>query len=258
MTGAQPRSSGRIWTAGRTATNVALAAAIIGAWLTAHIYSVFFFDIDSRSWHLVPLLIAVNCWLSVGLFIIAHDCMHGTLVPFRPRINRAVGQLCLTLYAGFSFDQLNEKHHRHHRYSGTAEDPDFHDSPPYGFWRWFANFLGEYFSWRSYLHIVVQFMIYVLLLGAPLENALLLWSLPAILSALQLFLFGTYLPHRPSQLAFGDRHRSRSNDYGWLVSLLTCFHFGYHHEHHLYPNVAWWELPRMRRRLQATQGTALR
>ncbi|MFA9473554.1 MAG: fatty acid desaturase [Filomicrobium sp.] len=27
------------------------------------------------------------------------------------------------------------------------------------------------------------------------------------------------------------------------MSLLTCFHFGYHHEHHLQPDVPWWRLP---------------
>jgi beta-carotene ketolase (CrtW type) len=31
------------------------------------------------------------------------------------------------------------------------------------------------------------------------------------------------------------------------VSLLTCFHFGYHHEHHDTPWVPWWKLPAQRR-----------
>ena len=32
-----------------------------------------------------------------------------------------------------------------------------------------------------------------------------------------------------------------------LGSLVTCYHFGYHHEHHLYPAVPSWRLPAARR-----------
>jgi beta-carotene ketolase (CrtW type) len=37
------------------------------------------------------------------------------------------------------------------------------------------------------------------------------------------------MPHKPElRPEFTDRHRARSNDYAWWLSLLTCFHFGYH------------------------------
>ena len=75
-------------------------------------------------------------------------------------------------------------------------------------------------------------------------------ALPAILSSVQLFTFGTFLPHRHEEAPFVDAHRSRTNDFGWLASLLTCFHFGYHHEHHLSPGTPWWALPAKRRELQ--------
>ncbi len=97
---------------------------------------------------------------------------------------------------------------------------------------------------------------YILVLGAPVQNVLLFWALPAVLSSLQLFIFGTYLPHVPDDPAFNDRHNARSNDYPAWLSLLTCFHFGYHHEHHLYPGVPWWRLPKARRHRngQASSG----
>jgi beta-carotene ketolase (CrtW type) len=41
--------------------------------------------------------VALQTWLSTGLFITAHDAMHGTLAPGRPHWNRAVGGLCLML-----------------------------------------------------------------------------------------------------------------------------------------------------------------
>ena len=112
----EPESRGRAI----TLTNIALAAAIISSWLAAHIYSVFFFEFSAGTWPLAAILFLLNTWLSVGLFIVAHDCMHGSLVPFRPAVNRSIGRLCLTLYAGFSYDDLNRKHHLHHRHAGTG------------------------------------------------------------------------------------------------------------------------------------------
>ena len=75
------------------------------------------------------------------------------------------------------------------------------------------------------------------------EAVLLFWGVPAILSSLQLFAFGTWLPHRRGEQPFADRHRARSSGFGWFASLLTCFHFGYHHEHHDMPHLPWWRLP---------------
>ena len=225
------------------AIGLALAALIIGAWLAAHVGAVFFYDWSGAGLWVSPLVVALLCWLYVGLFIVAHDCMHGTLVPFRPSLNRLVGRLCLLVYAGFDFDAMNRKHHLHHRHAGTAGDPDFDARAPQGFWRWYAKFFGEYFSGREFSIIFAVVCAY-LLLGAPLLNIWIFWALPAVLSSLQLFAFGTYLPHRPSPMAaFSDRHNARSSRFGWLVSLMTCFHFGYHHEHHEHPGLPWWRLP---------------
>lgn len=220
-----------------------LALAILATWGATHIATVFFYPWTALSIVCVPLIVAFQCWLYVGMFIVAHDCMHGSLVPFRPRINRAVGRLCLMLYAGFWFDTMNRQHHLHHRHSGTADDPDFDATPPYGFWHWYLKFFVEYFSWTQIAILSAVFWLYFGWLGAPLVNTLVFWTLPAILSSLQLFTFGTYLPHRPAQAPFADRHQARSNEYSWLMSLLSCFHFGYHHAHHLEPGAPWWRLP---------------
>ncbi|MEQ1613576.1 MAG: fatty acid desaturase [Hyphomicrobiaceae bacterium] len=228
----------------QSAIGVALAVGIIVAWALVHGLAVFLYPWDRLG--LVPalLVIALQCWLCVGLFIVAHDCMHGTLVPRRPGWNWAFGTVCLALYACFNFSALNPKHHLHHRYSGTGRDPDFLEHPPRGFWRWYVKFFGEYFSWGQLGLLAVVNWTYILVLGAPVANVLLFWALPAILSSLQLFTFGTYLPHVPTtDEPFNDRHHARSNDYPVWLSLLTCFHFGYHHEHHLHPGIPWWRLP---------------
>jgi beta-carotene ketolase (CrtW type) len=218
------------------------------AWLATHIHGVFL-----QRWRpgagllAVPLLILLQSWLNVGLFIIAHDCMHGSLAPFRPGLNRSVGRIALFLYAGFSFDRLIGKHFAHHRHAGTALDPDFSEDHPDQFWPWYIGFMREYFGWREFGVLTAILGIYLALLGASVANILAFWALPALLSSLQLFYFGTYLPHRRGEEPFADHHQARSNEFSWLVSLLTCFHFGYHHEHHARPHVPWWQLPSARR-----------
>jgi beta-carotene ketolase (CrtW type) len=223
-----------------------LAAAIAAAWLALHIYSVFFHPFTPAGLAIAPLLVLALTWLNVGLFIVAHDCMHGSLAPGRPALNRNVGRLMLALYAGFSFDRLLPKHHDHHKHAGTERDPDF--SHANRFWPWYLAFFREYFGWREFAILAALLWSYILLLGASPVNALLFWGVPAILSSLQLFLFGTYLPHRRDEADFADRHRARSNDYGYIASLLSCYHFGYHHEHHRSPGTPWWKLPSLRAR----------
>jgi beta-carotene ketolase (CrtW type) len=239
----------------QTGIGLGLAAGIAGAWVSLHLYGVFFHPLTSTGLLVAPLLVAAICWLNVGLFIVAHDCMHGSLAPGRPKLNKWVGRLMLRLYAGFSFDRLVGKHFDHHRHAGTAGDPDFSEKHPSAFWPWYSEFLRQYFGVRELAVLTVLVAVYVLVLGAPYANLLLFWALPAILSSLQLFLFGTYLPHRKEEREFADRHRARSNDFSWLASLLSCFHFGYHHEHHLAPHVPWWRLPAQRARLRGLSGS---
>jgi beta-carotene ketolase (CrtW type) len=227
----------------QTAIGLSLAAAIVLAWAALHVGSVFFLTLEGAGLAAAPLLVLALCWLNVGLFIVAHDAMHGSLAPGRPRMNLWTGRLALALYAGFSFDRLRAKHFEHHRSPGTADDPDFDADHPSAFWPWYLAFFRQYFGWRELAVLTALVGIYILLLGAPYPNLLLFWALPAILSSLQLFLFGTFLPHRSGADPFSDRHRARSSDHGRLTSLLTCFHFGYHHEHHRSPATPWWRLP---------------
>jgi beta-carotene ketolase (CrtW type) len=231
----------------QTAIGLGLALLIGGCWLALHIYGVFFHDLTPWGWAVAPLLVASLCWLNVGLFIVAHDCMHGSLAPGRPALNRAVGRVALLLYAGFWMDRLMAKHRLHHVHAGTGEDPDFAERHPTRFWPWYLAFFREYIGWREFGILALLLWSYILLLGASPVNALLFWGVPAILSSLQLFYFGTFLPHRQDEQDFTDRHRARSNDFSLPVSLLTCFHFGYHHEHHRAPHLPWWRLPEERR-----------
>lgn len=230
----------------QTAIGLALAALIVGSWLTLQLFALFGLRLGDVDLLLLPLIVAVLCWLNVGLFIVAHDAMHGSLAPGRPRLNRAVGRVALSLYALFSFDRLRPQHFAHHEAPGTDADPDFHGADPRRFVPWYQAFIRRYFG-LAQLGMLAIVVAALLVLGAPLANVLLLWALPAILSSLQLFYFGTYRPHRHEAGEFADDHRARSTGFSWLASLLSCYHFGYHHEHHLAPHVPWWRLPAERR-----------
>lgn len=225
-------------------TGAWLAAALISVWAASIGLSVFVFPLSlALLWAAVPVAL-FHMWLFVGLFIAAHDAMHGSLAPGHPRLNRGLGALCMFLYAGFDFAAAQPKHHQHHAAPGSAQDPDSH--PSNHFWPWYGRFLTTYFGWRNAAFVSTVLTAF-LLLGARPANALLFWAAPAILSSVQLFTFGTFLPHRRAQQPFLDAHNARSNDWPEWLSLLTCFHFGYHHEHHLHPGAPWWRLPQMRR-----------
>ncbi|MEN2494870.1 MAG: hypothetical protein TECD_00780 [Hyphomicrobiaceae bacterium hypho_1] len=230
----------------QTLFGILIASAVVATWIMTHIHSVFYFKWGIHAIISGPLCFLAISWLYVGLFITAHDCMHGSLAPSLPRLNDAIGRLCLFLYIGFFFSELKKKHYLHHHYSGTVNDPDFYASPPHGFCRWYWSFLTEYFGWSQLLFIIIVAISYLLVFNVSFLNLLFFWAMPALGSSLQLFYFGTYLPHRPEKVPFADSHLARSNNYNWLVSLLTCFHFGYHYEHHCFPNVPWWNLPAIR------------
>lgn len=228
------------------AVGLTLATLILGGWLAAHVWGVFFYPLEGAGLVLAPVYVALQSWLGTGMFIVAHDAMHGSLAPGRPRTNAAIGQLAVGLYAAFSYRRLYEKHHAHHRAPGTHDDPDFHADRPTTFAPWFLRFFRTYFGWREFGLVTVVLVVYLFVLRAGPLNTALFWGLPAILSALQLFYFGTWLPHRHGPGAFPDRHNARTLPRSWLWSLLTCFHFGRHHEHHLSPATPWWRLPSVR------------
>jgi len=239
------------------AAGLAVAGSIIAAWLAIHLFGIFVWRADLHGWPLAAALILLQTWLSTGLFITAHDAMHGSLAPGRPNLNRWIGALCLMLYAGLSYRQLLPKHAAHHRHAGSADDPDFHAADPRRLLPWFARFFATYYTHGQFIRIIAASLVYTQLLGASLWNILLFWAAPAVLALVQLFVFGTYLPHRQGEEPFADAHRTRSSAFSKPVSLLTCFHFGgYHHEHHLSPGTPWWRLPAFRREREASARSA--
>ncbi|MEM1387736.1 MAG: fatty acid desaturase [Pseudomonadota bacterium] len=221
---------------------LSLAALIIGAWFSLLVFSLGYAD-WSVLWPFAPFVVALQTWLFVGLFIVAHDAIHGTLAPRLPLVNEVIGTLCVGLYAGFTYGALAASHHDHHRFVGTDQDPDFHPEDPTHFWPWYIGFFRHYFTWRQFVALFLASVTLAVILQERAPYMLIFWALPAILSSFQLFYFGTYVPHRHDHEPFEDHHLSRRTNLPWLLSLLACFHFGHHHTHHAQPSVPWWRLP---------------
>ncbi len=187
---------------------------------------------------LTYLRILLQAHLFTGLFITAHDAMHGTVAPKHPKLNHWVGRICTALFIFNSYKILRPKHYLHHRHVASEQDPDYHRGHP-GFWRWYVDFVKEYVRWWQILLAAITFN--VLALVIPQENLILYWVIPSLLSTLQLFYFGTYLPHKGEHEA-QNVHRSRSQSKNHVLAFLSCYFFGYHYEHHDSPATAWWRL----------------
>ena len=183
---------------------------------------------------MVYLAILVQTHLYTGLFITAHDAMHG-LVSSNKKVNHAIGWFSALLFSYNFYWKLFPKHHEHHRHVATDKDPDYHSSN--NFVIWYFSFVKQYVTIWQILLMAVSFNILKLFL--PTENLIVFWMLPAILSTLQLFFFGTYLPHRGES---ENQHHSSSQSKNHLWSFLSCYFFGYHFEHHDSPGTPWWRL----------------
>jgi len=201
-------------------------------------------------WWAIAAAVLLRTLLHTGLFIVGHDAMHGVLLPRSPRWNHRLGACALGLYAGLAYGNCRRNHRRHHRHTASPADPDFHPDPSAGPGRWYLRFMAGYLTPVQMLRLLAGWGALVLLSWPANQgcwlNLLLFSSLPLLLSSLQLFLFGTYLPHRRQRSA-GAAGGPASLDWPAWLSLLACFHFGYHREHHDRPDLAWFELPALRR-----------
>lgn len=203
-------------------------------------------------------LILIRTFLQTGLFIVGHDAMHGSLLPASTRWNERIGRLVLALYAGLPWEPSCRKHHNHHQAPGSLLDPDHQGARPGGPLRWYGRFMASYLSVNQLAGLIGAWLVALLLLRPltphPLAGLLLVWILPLVLSSLQLFVVGTYLPHRQGEGRSVDRHRAASLPWPETLSLLACYHFGYHWEHHRHPQLPWYSLPAARRLMTVPGG----
>lgn len=219
-------------------TGAIIGLSLIGLW-SAHLYYCLL-HFDPEWWHPMTYIhVMIQSHLYTGLFITAHDAMHGIAARDR-RWNQALGWVCAGLFAFNYYPVLLRKHHLHHRFVATDQDPDYHAG---SFWVWYYHFARQYVTGWQIVAMAVAFNLLIMVLPEP--NVILYWMIPSVLATFQLFYFGTYLPHR-GEHASDNRHKARSQPVDHLRAFLTCYFFGYHYEHHDSPATPWWQLYRVR------------
>jgi beta-carotene ketolase (CrtW type) len=227
-------------------SGLALSIVILGLWMISFILFLSI-PISTTSWLYVAGAVILRAYLQTGLFIVAHDAMHGNLLPLHSNVNNMIGRLAVTMYAFLPYDHCRENHSKHHRYTAQVDDPDFCDSSSNPLF-WYCKFIGEYFPWRSLVTFILCMVMgiasLIFLFKVNAINLVLFWLMPLVLSSLQLFYFGTYLPHQQIEDNRNFLPRLHRDRYSLIWSLISCYNFGhYHWEHHQYPNVPWYELP---------------
>ncbi len=213
---------------GEIIAGLVLLSWAISLWLLLHLKVNFYSPLPY-------VLLLVQTHLYTGLFITAHDAMHGVVSRHR-KVNVFIGALAAGLFAYNNFNRLLPKHHAHHHHVATSEDPDYHSG---NFFAWYFNFLKNYITWQQLVLMAITFNL--LKLVFPPENVILFWMIPAILATFQLFYFGTYLPHR-GEHAPDNKHKAHTQGKNHAWAFISCYFFGYHYEHHDKPYVPWWLL----------------
>jgi beta-carotene/zeaxanthin 4-ketolase len=247
------RGDGTTANPGRESVSGVLPAfLIIGLWAGHLVYALAFVPVPIAgetdgsvlTWLRLFLHLALQSYFYTGLFITAHDAMHGSASHNR-RLNRWIGRVAAFLFAAFSYRKLHANHMKHHRWPGEARDPDFYPRSQ-NFLVWFVVFFYRY---ATVIQLVTMALLFNLLrLVVPTWNIIFFWVVPAFIATFQLFYFGTYRPHRyPHTHEMGPHHaRSQQKNHFW--AMLSCYFFGYHIEHHNSPGTPWWRLHELKDR----------
>lgn len=230
-----------------------IALAIMGAWicnlawfLPAHL--------PTLSAFVLVAAVLLQTFLNTGLFVTAHDAIHGSVYPADSNVNRWVGELCAIAYACLPYQTLAANHKLHHRDPTGTADPDFNPRHNASFFACYVRFIQQYWGWRQFLQLTGFLVIMAWIFQLAPANLAVFWGIPSFLSSLQLFYFGTYRPHQSLDRTSGANRKDDGNPYScctksdvlpWLLSLLACYHFGYHQEHHDRPDTPWWGLPQV-------------
>jgi beta-carotene ketolase (CrtW type) len=220
---------------------ILIAMIIVLTWAAHLLYSLALVEINFLS----PFFyfhILLQTYLYTGLFITGHDAMHGNVTRNR-QVNQAIGYVSVFLYAGMWYRTLIRNHGMHHRFPGTGKDPDYSEGSQ-NFFVWWFRFMFHYVTWIQLVIMAVVYNIFkIWFTDGPI---LYFWVIPAILSTFQLFYFGTFVPHREPHTSLMGPHKARTLRKNHLLAMLSCYFFGYHREHHEYPETPWWKLYRMK------------
>lgn len=217
----------------------------------------------------VTLLCSLLMGFSVaGLPILMHEACH-SLLSRNPIVNRWLGFLC-GVPGLVSVSAYRSIHLIHHSYTRTDQDPDNIDQGnavplPKAFLHYLVLVAGIYFyiptvavtgfkKGRKEMKraILVEYsLMMAMVAGAfilfPLESLVRYWLIPLLIAA-QLSNVRGLAEHGLMSTGnpFIDTRTVLSNRF---VSFMMC-NLNYHLEHHLFPGVPWYNLPKVHRLLQ--------
>ena len=168
-------------------------------------------------------------WQYVGLFIISHDLHHNK----NPNLyENFLGRISLFSYGGFFLNDFSKNHRLHHENPGVVNiDPDFSDK---NIILWYLNFMKNYISLRQ-IGIEMSIYFFAQLNNINIDNLILFWIMPVLLSSIQLFYYGTYLVHNENGIIENTKLPK-------ILNTITCYNFGNHSTHHEFPQLEWFEL----------------
>jgi len=226
-------------------TGLIVVVLISSLWIASLVGSLTI-SVPNSSWFWLICIVLVRTYLHTGLFILAHDAMHGNLIPCNRSLNHLIGFFAVGAYAFLPYEHCRVNHGDHHCHTCQSGDPDFHGRIAHPVF-WYCKFIREYFPLRSLvtflLNVSLIFWGLIFLFHVSFFNLILFWILPLVLSSLQLFFFGTYLPHRQVCGNTNFLPRTQGDRYSIIWSFLSCYNFGhYHWEHHEYPDTPWYRL----------------
>ncbi len=224
-----------------TVMGVIIALLILVLWVVHLLYSLLYVN---------PVLtdpvfyfhILLQGYLYTGLFITSHDAMHGN-VSRKGIINSTAGRLSAFLFAGLSYQKLLKNHIAHHKNPGRDADPDFYEKSQ-NFFIWWFVFLKRYTTITQLIIMAILFNVLKIWFDESLIFAF--WVIPAFLGTLQLFYFGTYIPHKYPHTRKMKPHNARTLKKNHLWGMLSCYFFGYHFEHHESPQIPWWQMYKLK------------
>ncbi|MFM2429537.1 MAG: hypothetical protein RLZZ511_750 [Cyanobacteriota bacterium] len=223
-------------------------------------------------WSMLELSVAVGLrtFWQTGLFILAHEAMHQNLIPGSNSVNHRLGQCCVLLYGFLDYNQCRHNHRLHHKIPAQVGDPDFHDGLHPHPIAWYWHFLRGYLTPPQFCGFTIGWGLILLIgtqvCGWAIANILWFWFLPLVLSSMQLFVFGTYLPHRHGHNGVipetgttetGTTETDPISGFQIGRSLLSCYHFGtYHWAHHTSPKTPWYQLPQLAAQLRTAESSS--
>ncbi len=218
---------------------ILIAITVMLVWAAHLAYILVFAEVSvTNPWMYLHILL--QGYLYTGLFITAHDAMHGN-VSSSKAINTATGTLATFLFAGLWYPRLKKNHGLHHKQPASENDPDFYVKSQ-NFWKWWAIFMWRYLTLGQLLIMALLFNLLIRLPGLNETRVIVFWVVPAFLGTLQLFYVGVYWPHRLPHTSSMEPHKARTQKKNHLWAMVSCYFFGYHYEHHQSPGTPWWRL----------------